>query len=126
MSLSRNNNERDSLSLKKNLEKGNYSKSLMNYLYSGIGKIIYNNQKIINGVKYTDEYQNPNEKSRLLTNGRNNELIIPSSSTTKTINTRYSSKFSRNQNIEVNKSIEKNVSSSYSLSVFDRHRNKSN
>ena len=81
-----------------------------------LGKVVYSNRKVTNGVRYTDEYRNTNERSKLLGNPRKDEFTLPSSSTTKMVDSRSSSKFSRNKNLQyVARSLEKESGNSYSV-----------
>ena len=80
---------------------------------------MYSNKNIINGVRYTDEYQNTNEKSKLLAIGKSEDLSLQASNLSKINNTRSTSKFSRNNNFDkLTKSLEKESGNSYSVGNF--------
>lgn len=82
------------------------------------GKIYYNNNKITGGVKYTNEYKNADEKSKLLPNSRNLDIQTSSSFS----NFRVNSSQSRGTNkrySKANKSMEKTSISSMSLRSID-------
>ena len=89
------------------------------------GKIVYSDNKITNGIKYTNEYRNNVENSQLLPSTNKNLDVKPSTSLSAA---RDYNKFSRNINsrgAKTNKSMDKRTSSLsfHSYDIKFRYKN---